>query len=236
MTPNQVILRIKTLAGDHKQIRNVYEGQVSEFLTDKTTLYPSAFLQPTTGNISTLKKTVMIGFRLFLLDLANVSTDANANTLEIQSDMTLVAMDLIAQMNRSEFNDWQLSADNAMQWLQENDNDMTAGVYIDFTIQSPFSQNVCQVPSSFDGYSSITNDMKLVYDETYITTGTEGSTLTIPAIAGKRIMLVTRENGVVYKVTNLPGSAEYTFDGTLIQLGTPVVNPGERFLFLYRSI
>jgi len=48
-------------------------------------------------------------------------------------------------------------------------------------------------------------------------------------------LYVTRENGVLYPVSNLPGSTEYTFNGTDIGLGTPINVTGERFLILYRN-
>lgn len=236
MTLNQVIKRIQTLALDHKQVRNFYQGLVTDFLTDKTTLYPSAFLQFVNGSLSTAGKAMSVTYRLYLLDLVHLSQDTKANEQDVQSDMIQVMMDLVAQMNYPGFDDWRLSPDNQVTIYAENENDFTTGCSIDFTLRTMFTQNICQVPTVFNEFTPTDTDMKTLYDIEFISDGTEGYTLTIPGIKGKRIMLITRGNNILYKVSNNPASSEYTWDETTITLGVPV-NPagGERFLILYRN-
>src|SRR6185437_13619848 len=115
MTLNQVIRRIKTLALDHRQLRNFYQGLATDWLTDKFTLYPSALLQFTGGSLSTAGKVLTLNYRLYLADLVHVSEDTKANELDIQSDMLLVMMDLMAQINYPAFNDWALSSEMQVQ-------------------------------------------------------------------------------------------------------------------------
>lgn len=68
----------------------------------------------------------------------------------------------------------------------------------------------------------------------YTATGSEGSTLTIPALAGYEILLITRGIGSIYEVGASPDSDEFTWDDTSIVLGT-ITNPGEKFNILYRT-
>lgn len=68
----------------------------------------------------------------------------------------------------------------------------------------------------------------------YIATGSEGTTLTIPALTGYEILLITRGMGAIYEVGATPDSDEFTWDDTSIVLGT-VTNPGEKFNILYRT-
>lgn len=68
----------------------------------------------------------------------------------------------------------------------------------------------------------------------YTATGSEGSSLTISALAGYDILLVTRESGVLYEVGSSPDSSQYTWDDITIGLGTDA-NAGERFLILFRT-
>ena len=96
-----------------------------------------------------------------------------------------------------------------------------------------FSQNVCQVPSNGFSDNPTDTDMQL-YDLTY-NAGAGLTSLTIDNLKGKKIMLVVRENNVLYKASNLPGTTEYTWDGITLGLGTPVGPNGERFLILYRN-
>jgi hypothetical protein len=72
----------------------------------------------------------------------------------------------------------------------------------------------------------------------YVAPPNTGSTITIAALAGKKVLLVVRENVALHPVSNNPASSEFVWDGTNINLGLPVnpeSNPGERFLILYRN-
>lgn len=70
----------------------------------------------------------------------------------------------------------------------------------------------------------------------YTTTGAEGTTLTISAIANKEIIALYREGSVLYEVSSSPNSLEFIFDGTTITLGLGVTGAGERFLILYKTV
>lgn len=150
MTLNSVIKRINVITSAHKQIRSfLHNVNIVEWLNGHTDQYPAAFLQDNSGNISTKGHATTLGFKLFLVDLVNVSGDTKANELDVQSDMLGVAQDLIAQFNRPE-NDWMLSPDNNVQQLVEGENSLYAGVVVTFTIRYAFTQNICSVPTTFD--------------------------------------------------------------------------------------
>jgi hypothetical protein len=233
MTLNQVINRIQALCLGHKQLRNFYRGLVDDFLTDKTTNYPSAFLQDNGGKISTSGHATTLAFRLFFLDLENVSENTALNAQDVQSDMVLVAMDIVAQMNAGMFDDWALSTDNTLQLLYEDKDDVVAGCYVDFSLRIMFTQDLCQIPTNYEN-QVLPEDMKLVYDMEYVATGAEGTALVIPGLAGERILLIVRGGNPLHKVSNNPDSTNYVWDNTTITLGTKTV-AGERFLILYRN-
>jgi hypothetical protein len=70
--------------------------------------------------------------------------------------------------------------------------------------------------------------------ELYTATGSEGTTITIPALAGRQILLIMRESGPIYEVGSSPDSSSFTWDDADIVLGA-ATNPGERFLILHRT-
>ncbi len=240
MTVNQTIARIKKLALSHKQIRSFGRGLLTDFLTDQTTKYPAVFLSNGGGTISTSGHDVVLNFSMVLVDLVHVSEETKTNEQDVHSDMVSVAMDLVAQMNFGGFDDWFLSADNQLTLIVEGNDDQYAGCQLDFTIRTIFTQNVCDIPTDMfftPGESSSEGEdiiNKLVYDLKYTATGDEGLALSIGEIVGKKILFITRESGPIYKVSNDPDSAEFTFDGTTIGLGAPT-NAGDRFLILYRN-
>lgn len=69
----------------------------------------------------------------------------------------------------------------------------------------------------------------------YVATGSEGSTLTIPALLGYEILLIMRESGPLFEVGSSPLSNQFTWNDTDIGLGAAVGGAGEEFLILYRT-
>lgn len=234
MTLNQVIKRIETLALAHKQVRTFRKGLVSDLFEDKTALYPAVCLQDFGGSISLSGHATTLTYKLFFVDLVHVSEDAKDNEQDVESDMVSIAMDLLAQMNNGNYDDWKISPDNSVDLIVENEGDMFAGCVVDVSIRIMFEQNICQIPTEVTDYTPTDNDMKFLYDIEYVATGVEGTTLSISQIVGKKVVLITRGNSIIYKVSNAPISSEYTWDNTIITLGA-ATNPGERFLILYRN-
>lgn len=234
MTLNNVINRISQLSLGHKQIRSFRKGLVSDFFAGKTAKYPAVCLQDLGGNISLSGHATTLNYRLFILDLVHVSQDTKLNETEVLSDTVSIAMDLLAQMNNGNYDDWIISTDNSLQLVVEAENDMPAGCVIDFSVKIMYTQNICQVPTEIEEYTPTDNDMKFVYDIKYTATGTEGTTLSIPEIVGKKVLFATRESSPIYKVSSAPTSSEYTWNDTVVGLGA-ATSPGDRFLILYRN-
>lgn len=67
----------------------------------------------------------------------------------------------------------------------------------------------------------------------YTSTGSEGTTITIGALAGAVIKAIFREGSVLYEVDSSPDEVEFIWDSTDITLGQAVNYAGERFLILY---
>jgi len=237
-TYNQIIKRIKDVTQSHRQIRNCYKGLVTDFLANKTTLYPSAFLSDNgSGSISITDKSTSYSFRLYILDLVHLAGDTKLNEQDVFSDCMLIAIDLIAQLSSFIYIDWRFSSDNPTQFVVENENDFIAGVTVDFTIKVIFNRDKCAIPFT-NTPIYIDQDTKYVNDMIYISNGGEGNVLNIPEIVGKKLLLLTRESMVQYEVSNNPNTTEFIFDGNTITLGLEVNTeavPGERFLLLYRN-
>lgn len=145
---NQIVLRIKTIALNHKQVRNFYFGSVTDFLTDKTTRYASVFLQDEPGIMDGEGKTVSYAFKMYFLDLEHVSEGTQKNTLDVQSDMMQVATDILAEIDFHGFTDWLISGANNFVLVREKFEDFVAGVVVDIIIQIPYVRDLCAVPNS----------------------------------------------------------------------------------------
>lgn len=235
MTLGQIQKRIKEIVLAHNQVRRFHAGLGTDFLVDKKDRYPAVSLQGNTGDISLTGAATTFNYKMFFVDLVHVSQDTSTNELDVQSDMVNVAMDIIAQMAHPAYNDWKISLSNTLQLLYEEESDMYAGCSVDISVSIIYNRETCGIPSDLI-ITDPTNeeDMKAVFDEKYIATGLEGSTLSIPVIVGKKILLVTRSSQPIYKVSSSPQSTEFTWDDTILELGTPA-NANEPFLILYRN-
>lgn len=147
LTLNQVIKRIRLISIAHKQIRNFYFGLPGDFLNDKTTEYASVFLQDVPGVIDLLAKKRTLSFKLYALDLVHVSEDTKSNELDVQSDMLSIVEDLVAEINHSSYTDWKLSISNPITLLREEFDDIVAGIVVDISIVTPYTQDACVVPT-----------------------------------------------------------------------------------------
>jgi hypothetical protein len=146
LTFNQVLQRIKQISLSHKQVRNYYYGKPTDFLTEKTTQYTSVFLQDNNGVISIDTKTQTLNFKLFVLDLVNVSEDTLANLQDVQSDCLEIAKDLIALMDDDNYDDWALTSENNYELLFEEFDDLVGGVVVDIAIRIPYLKDKCAIP------------------------------------------------------------------------------------------
>lgn len=220
MTLNSVIKRVRTVCEAHKMIRRFYYGPPTDFLADKTNQYPAVCLQDNPGVLDLAGKQDVYGFRIWLLDLVNVSSDAKENELDVMSDMREIAKDLLSTMDRSEYTDWKISGSNPVECVYEHESDIVGGVYVDFSVTAIWDKNTCAVPTDPIDIEITSEDMKLLYEAYRKCDGTEGSTLDLATdfvnldgtqidISGKRISLVVRSNAYHKRITS----------------GTPVIQP-----------
>lgn len=236
MTPtlNSAINRIETICLAHRQIRSFYQGSQGEWINDKKTKYPSALLLYNVGAISPATKTQSIAFTILLGDLQNVSFRTDENLLDVQSDMLSVCADLITQFSDPRFDDWTISGENGTELFSGSEGDYLAGASVSFTVFLQYSMNLCQVPSDMRGDVPIEAENVEAFDLKYVAAGTEGSTIVVANVDLGKVLLITRENAILYQVSNNPDEAEYSVSGNSITLGTPLTK-GERFLILYRA-
>ncbi len=247
LTLNQVQARIKQIVLAHKMVRSYEQkGVIAEFDNSHTPKYIRVELLTQPGIISLSGHSVQFGFKMFIEDLVNVSSDTANNEWDVVSDCTGVGLDILAQMNNSFYDDWNVSASNNIQYYFDEKKDRVAGITIDFTVSTIYEQNICAVPTELVLIDTNDEEMKPVYDLEYIGLGTEGVTLDtsvasspLHVLNGQKILQIIREGAPLHKVSNNPDPAEFTWNNTLITLGTAVNQPingkGERFLILYRK-
>jgi len=240
MTLNNVIDRIELICTSHSMIRTFGKGLEQDAQVDHTTKYPYVYLIDNGGSISLSPSgQATLSYRLKIMDLVNVASDTNKNEQDVQSDMFGIMQDIITQINYPAYNDWKISTGMQVELFVENDSDMVAGVYLDFSITIMFEQNRCEIPSDLIITPSNNEDMK-VYMAYYTATaadvisGTIPGADTVPVITGKKIIAAFRGPDLMRIVSNLPASDEATWDGTIV---TPGVKPNENepFSFIYRN-
>lgn len=139
MTLNQITAQITSYGTSHPQINTVYFGDFADKLDDTDMVYPAMFFDVDNATFSA--KQLSYTFSIYLLDRHLVETDA----LEVLSDMSLVAEDIVAEL-RTPSNQW-ITGDNLnVTFFREAEPDFLAGVRIDATLTLPSINNRCQIP------------------------------------------------------------------------------------------
>lgn len=234
MTLNQVIQRIETLALGHRQINHFFMGDIPEWLSNGDVRYPACFLQLADGRISRTDKYTYFNFKLWLCDLADVATNSQANEIEVQSDLTSIAEDLIAMIGYSEYRDWDVTFDSRMQFYTEKFEDIVIGLELDLTIGVRFDANRCQVPSDSLTFET-SKDMIMNY--IYMGLGTEGASVTIGTLVSRNILMLFKGDKLLTPTTNTPGVNEYryTYSSGRFEFGNDI-EAGQVIQILHKSL
>jgi hypothetical protein len=245
MTLNQVLERIRINCLAHKQINRFFFGKEWELLNDKKSEYACVLCEDQGGSIDRSRNARILNFRLYFLDLVNVSEDTEGNEQEVLSDMLSVAEDIIALLNRYEYEDWMIQETSSLQLITEVYDDMNAGVYIDVSISVDYLTDRCQVPAEDITIETDSNDMR-TYEAYRKCTGSEGTSLSLATdftdldgntvdLRNKRVMFFMRSNTALKKITSgTPTVEEYKLTSTNAEVLNAVF-PDETFFLLYRN-
>lgn len=189
LTLNQVIKRLETLALAHRQINHFFIGNIDEFLNDQDVQYPAIFCEVKPGSVSKTMKRTVYNFTFYFLDLLAISSESLRNEWEVKSDMMSVAQDYLAMMFYTEYQDsWYPTGENGMELHDFKLHDLCAGCSVNIGIGVRFSANRCQVPvDGIEFETDNTDTMVQIY--TYTGAGTEGDSLTVGTLVGKKILM-----------------------------------------------
>ena len=145
MTLNQIEERLRAIAERHKQIQVVDFGEMSEFLANPASKYPVCFFQDSTGTIDLSARVLNVNYKIFLLDLVNVSSDAKTNEREVMSDMLEVAKDIVTLIDDPAFPEWKSDA-APFSFIKDEGADVVAGVAADISIGVLTVKDKCAIP------------------------------------------------------------------------------------------
>jgi len=144
ITHNQIIQLLEDVATNHYQINGFGFGKNWEYLQSETLNTPVLWGEQGTSQRS--DREVTMNYTLYLMDL--VKRD-DSNLQEVISDMTQIALDIVAILNSPTYSSQFLfqSSNNIepFEWLFDNG---ASGVKLDISFRIPFDNDVCQVPFS----------------------------------------------------------------------------------------
>ncbi len=144
MTLNNLVTTITNLANAHEQIKSVYFGDLSDYLSRGTeNIYPSLFFDLTGGNIQ--EKSVVLNFSLYFFDRM---LPEDTNETEVLSDQLQICQDIIAQLRYNNF-EFDEGLNATLTFFTEDTPDLLAGLKADITIDLPYTANRCVIPTTY---------------------------------------------------------------------------------------
>lgn len=148
MTLNQVVQRLEKIALNHKQVNHFYFGEMVEWLANGEVIYPSIFIDVSTGGIDKAEKKTWWNFDIWFCDLVNVAKDSKSNELEVQSDLTAISEDYKAMLGFTEWQqDWTIGDVSPISYYKEKFEDLVLAVKMTVAIETRYDSNRCVVPS-----------------------------------------------------------------------------------------
>ena len=172
LTYNQILRRIKNHAISHLQIDSFYAGNPHEFeaqednQVSENVSYAACFCETLGGSIDRTRKFRVYNFRLYFLDRV---MSGNMNEQEVQSDMDLVAQDIVSMMGSDYYTDMEIDPVSSCTFVTEQLNDLVAGVQLDLTVNAYWVPDICQVPrdaiTTETGFDIVTEQQQTLITE-----------------------------------------------------------------------
>ena len=191
LTLKQVISRIETLILAHRQINHFFFGEVAERLTNGDVSYPAVFADMIAGNIDKDDRLTTYNFEFYVCGLVNVAEGAQANEIEVMSDLTSIAEDIKAMLSYNDYKDWDISTSTDMEYLREEMEDLVLCVKLKIGIATRYNSDRCSVPAEGVTFET-NNDMGLVQRFVYVGSGEEGNTLTAATLQNRTVLLLLK--------------------------------------------
>lgn len=242
LTLNQKVKRLEALASSQKQINSVYVGDIVYFLTAHKRSYPACAIE--VGNMTAARSTHqhMTTFTIWYVDMLDL---ANGNEIDLISDLSEMAKDMIAMINYNGFIDWFPQADIQMSVFTEQMQDYNVAVAFDITIGSLFLADRCQVPTDYnfsDEDNTYLDTMKVLKTD-YRGLGTEGNTITLPVLKNRELLLVAKGQAILQeRITEVTEDAPLQDDEYLYDIGTggllfeQDIQPDQLIHIIHRSL
>lgn len=139
LTLNQIVKQITNFGNQHAQINSVVFGEFYNKLSDSDIVYPAMFFNIENSRI--LERQTVFNFEIYFMDRQLQET----NGLEVLSDMTLVAQDIVALL-RNNNNPYEIGLNIPMEYFVETDPDYLAGVRLIVDVTIANINNRCEVP------------------------------------------------------------------------------------------
>jgi hypothetical protein len=211
LTLNQIISRIGTLALAHKQIRSFYRGAPTDFDIQGgagDNIYPALFCEKLPGSTNRSEHQHTYNFRLYFYDLINVAEGSQENEQDVLSDMDSVALDFLAMLMSSVYqDDYEVATTSSEESLVQQLGDMVGGSVHEIGIKVDFLADNCQVPAE-DVTFNEDIDMARTRILTYTGTGAESDSFTVTDLAGKVVLAVYRAGSYKRAIVTLPTDSD----------------------------
>jgi hypothetical protein len=120
-------------------------GADFDFAVDEVKYYPIVWLVPNGFTFNTDTRLVSYQFALMVMDR---TFESSSNTIEVLSDTAGIIIDIVTLLKRNVTeNDFDINVNGTAEPFYDSHNDVVAGHIIDFTIDTPYLESYCDIPT-----------------------------------------------------------------------------------------
>jgi len=225
LTLKQIASRLESLAKSHRQINTVFVGDIEDFLTTTADIiYPAcviSIMPESSIDIANFKHQYNIKMQFY--DLLQLADNSIANQLELQSDLSSLAGDLVAMINYEEYlQDWQVPESYTLRIADFQLSDVCVGVYFDLPVAAFYATDRCQVPAEGIPFEN-DNSVKTIVNTRFIVTS-ESENLLLTSMVNKDILMLFLGDKLLTPTNGVPTVNEYkyTLSTGLFEFGTTI--------------
>jgi hypothetical protein len=145
MTLNQIINKIQTQAESHKQVGKFAVGAEFDFAVEEVKYYPLVWLVPNGFTFNTEQRLVTYNFAMLVMDR---QFESGVNTIEVLSDTAGIIVDIVTLLKRNVTEgDFEIIVTGTAEPFFDSRTDVVAGHGLDFTINTPYLESYCDIPT-----------------------------------------------------------------------------------------
>lgn len=143
----QILRKVRHFQENHLQINDFRFGDVTQLLNNGDIKYPALFCDINPTSIDRVNMETVFNLSFWIADLSNVSGDTRLNEIDVLSDLTKIAEDLVSLFSSYKMQDeWEVKEVTDVEYLMDGNEDCAILAKFNISLALDYIPNDCSIP------------------------------------------------------------------------------------------